>query len=66
MSWSLPLQASLQYGLYLELQTKLCQDFTIMEKAPNRAFSWLKVLITGLLAHKRNRTGGVLNVNARL
>ena len=27
----------------LELQTKVCKDFTIMEKAPTRAFSWLKV-----------------------
>ena len=38
MSWSLPLQASLQYGLYLELQTKLCQDFTIMVES---AHYWL-------------------------
>ena len=26
----------------LELQTKVREDLTIMEKAPNRAFSWLK------------------------
>ena len=26
----------------LELQTKILKDFTIMEKAPNRALSWLK------------------------
>ena len=29
--------------LCIELQTKLHKDFTIMEKAPTRAFSWSKV-----------------------
>ena len=28
--------------LLLELQTEVREDFTITEKAPNRAFSWLK------------------------
>ena len=27
----------------VELQTKVCEDFTFTEKAPTRAFSWLKV-----------------------
>ena len=26
----------------IELSMKVCEDFTIMEKAPTRAFSWLK------------------------
>ena len=29
----------------VELQTKVRKDFTITEKAPTRAFSWLKALI---------------------
>ena len=28
----------------IELQTKICEDFTITENAPIRALSWLKVL----------------------
>ena len=28
----------------VELQTKVREDFTITEKAPTRAFSWLKAL----------------------
>ena len=28
----------------VELQTKVREDFTITEKAPSRAFSWLKAL----------------------
>ena len=27
----------------LELQSKVCEDFTITEKDPTRSFSWLKV-----------------------
>ena len=30
----------------LELQTKVDEDLTIKEKAPTRAFSWLKVATT--------------------
>ena len=30
-------------GPLLEPQTKLREDFTIMEKAPTKAFYWLKV-----------------------
>ena len=29
-------------GIIVELQTNLREDFTIMEKAPARVFSWLK------------------------
>ena len=39
-----PGPASAQVILSLELQTNLREDFTIMEKAPTRAFSWLKAL----------------------
>ena len=31
--------------LGVELQTKVSEDFTITEKAPTRAFSWLKTLL---------------------
>ena len=33
----------------LELKTKVRKDFTITEKAPIRAFSWLKVLTSTML-----------------
>ena len=36
-------------GSGLELQTKVREDFKIMEKAPIRAFSWLKVLTCGYI-----------------
>ena len=29
-------------GIILELQTNLREDFTIMEKAPARVYSWMK------------------------
>ena len=37
----------------LELETKLCklQSFTITEKAPTRAYSWLKAPTRALLSH---------------
>ena len=35
--------AALYVRYVVELQTKVCEDFTIMEKTPIRAFSWLKV-----------------------
>ena len=35
-----------QVGVLLELETKVREDFTITEKAPTRAFSWLKVSIS--------------------
>ena len=41
-----PGPASAQVILSLELQTNLRDDFTIMEMAPTRAFSWLKVPTT--------------------
>ena len=42
-------------GCCLELQTKVREDFTIKEKTPGRAFSWLNVpsfltLIRGLFS----------------
>ena len=56
-------------GITPELQTKLREDFTIMEKAPTRAFSWLKVPTSAftfktLLRHyaKRALTPRSLNV----
>ena len=33
-----------RYRRQLELETKIREDFTITEKAPTRAFSWLKAL----------------------
>ena len=35
-------QLALQAGQQVELQTNVREDFTITEKAPTRAFSWLK------------------------
>ena len=45
--------------LGVELQTKVREDFRIMEKAPTRAFSWLKAATTAftfktLLRHYAN------------
>ena len=37
--------STLPQQLRLELQTKVCEYFTITEKAPTRAFSWLKALL---------------------
>ena len=47
--------------LLLELQTMAREDFTITEKAPTRAFSWLKVATTAftfktLLRHFAKQT----------
>ena len=36
-------RAEVQLGYELKLQTKVREDFKITEKAPARAFSWLKV-----------------------
>ena len=33
------------YGSPLELETNICEDFTITEMAPTKAFSWLKVRV---------------------
>ena len=42
----------------LELELKVHEVFTIMEKAPpNRAFSWLKVPTTGRLLRALNPNG---------
>ena len=56
-------------GWTVELQTKVREDFTIMEKAPTRAFSWLKAptsafTLKTLLRHyaKRALTPRSLNV----
>ena len=37
---------------------KVCEDFTITEKAPTRAFSWLKMLLA--LSHLRHYAKQVL------
>ena len=42
---------------WLELQTNVCEDFTITEMAPTRAFSWLKAdvkLERQLIDHNHN------------
>ena len=44
--WTLRHQGPINYAFTLELETNLRENFTITEKAPPRAFSWLKALIT--------------------
>ena len=41
----LPPQTPGQQELEVELQTKVCEDFTITEKDPTGAISWLKCLL---------------------
>ena len=41
----------------LELQSKVCEDFTIKEKAPTWAFSWLKALSHAKLVTMLNWSG---------
>ena len=42
--------------LVLELVTKLREDFTIMEKAPIMAFSWLKAYICPKISLTSDKT----------
>ena len=53
------------------LQTKAIRRFVIMEKAPTRAFSWLKAATTAftfktLLRHYAKRTLTPLSLNVKL
>ena len=45
-------------GPLLEPQTKLREDFTIMEKAPTKAFPWLKALTSAFTFKKLCEDGG--------
>ena len=55
----------------LELQTKVPEDFTITEKVPTRAFSWLKVPTSAftfktLLRHHAKRALTPRSLNVKL